>query len=97
MRIGIGPGGNPWGPGETSKTLVDLVVHRLRCLPTKSSLLEHKTDATDATDATEAAEVVSRTAARSPSPHAPGARMTVVKQTPSNYLDGTLSLDRFMD
>ena len=31
-----------------------------------------------------AAEVVSRTAPRTPIPHAPGARMTVVTLTPSN-------------
>ena len=35
---------------------------------------------------TGAAEVVSRTAARTPIPHAPGARMTVVTLTPSNYI-----------
>ena len=84
MRIAIGPWGTLGDLGRPWKTLGDLVVHRLRCLPTKSSLREHKTDAADATDATAAAEVVSRTAARSPPPHAPGARMTVVTQTPSN-------------
>ena len=42
-----------------------LNVHRLRCLCTESSLLEH---ATGAAGATGAAEVVSRTAARSPPP-----------------------------
>ena len=82
MRIAIGPWGNPGGPRETLEDPQgDLFVHRLRCLPTKSSLLEHKMEAADATEAT---EVVSRTAARSPPPHAPGARMTVVTRTPSN-------------
>ena len=40
--------------------------------------------AAGATGATGAAEMVARSAARSPSPHAPGARMTVVTLTPSN-------------
>ena len=38
-----------------------------------------------ATGAAGAGEVVARSAARSPSPHAPGARMTVVTQIPLNY------------
>ena len=53
MRIGIGPGGTLEDLGRHWKTLGDLGVHRLRCLLTKSSLQEHKTDATDATDAPE--------------------------------------------
>ena len=35
---------------------------------------------------TDSAEVVSGTAASAPPPHAPGVRIAVVKQTPSNYL-----------
>ena len=69
MRIAIGPWGTLGDLGRHWKTLGDLLVHRLRCLPTKSSLREHKTDAADAADATDAmdaAEVVSRTAARNP-------------------------------
>ena len=45
-----------------------LNVHRLRCLSTKSSLLEHATGATGAAGAAGTTEVVSRTAARSPPP-----------------------------
>ena len=36
------------------------------------------------------AEMVSGTAAQTPVPHAPGARMTVVTLTPSNYTDTQL-------
>ena len=59
--------------------LWDLNVHRLRCLSTKSGLLEH------AAGAVGAAEVVSKTAAQSPPPHAQGPRMTEATQTPSNH------------
>ena len=45
-----------------------------------------------ATGATGGGEVVARSAARSPRPHAPGARMTVVTQTPSNKSTGFLML-----
>ena len=38
----------------------------------------------------ESPEVVSGSAAQTPPPHAPGARMTWVKQTPSNYIMGPL-------
>ncbi len=72
--------GNPWlALGALASLWVplgsfwELNVHRLRCLSTKSSLLEHAT----------AAEVVSRTRLGAHLPHAPGARMTVVTQTPS--------------
>ena len=90
MRIAIGPWGNP---GEPRETLQD--PWGPRCSPfampaDKIKLREHRTDAADAadaTDATDAPEVVSRTAARSPPPHAPGARMTVVTQTPSIQLE----------
>ena len=41
---------------------------------------------TGATGATGAAEVVARPALGPPIPHAPGARMTAVTQTPSNYV-----------
>ena len=61
-----------------------LNVHRLRCLSTKSSLLEH---AAGAAGAAGAVEVVSRTRLGAHLPHAPGARMTVVTQTPSNHGD----------
>ncbi len=54
----VGSLGPPWAPPSNFK----LNVHRLRCLSTKSSLLEH------ATGAVGTSEVVSRTAARSPPP-----------------------------
>ena len=78
MRIAIGPWVNPGGPRETLED-----PGGPRCSPfampaDKIKPAEPKTDDTDAT------EVVSRTAAGSPPPHAPGPRMTVVTQTPSN-------------
>ena len=91
MRIGIGPRRNPGGPRETLED-----PQGPRCSPfamPADKIKPHKTDAadaadaadaTDAPDAPDAPEVVSRTAARSPPPHAPGARMTGVTQTPSN-------------
>ena len=42
--------------------------------------------AAGAAGAADSTEVVARSAARSPSPHAPGARMTVVTLTPSFFL-----------
>ena len=54
--------GCPWLPLGALGLLWELNVHRLRCLCTKSSLLEHAAGATGAT------EVVSRTAAQSPPP-----------------------------
>ncbi len=66
--------GSPWDPlgrlGPVPSNF-KLNVHRLRCLSTKSSLLEHATGAmgaTGATGTTGTGEVVSRTAARSPPP-----------------------------
>ena len=85
--LALGALGSLWVPLGSLGSLWELNVHRLRCLSTKSSLLEH---ATGATGTTGAAEVVSRTAARSPLPHAPGARMAVVTQTPLNYVFGCL-------
>ena len=41
---------------------------------------------TEAAGAAESAEVVAWPAARTPIPHAPGARMTVVTLTPSNQI-----------
>ena len=41
-------------------------------------------------EATGDPEVVARRAARTPLPHAPEVRMTVVKQTPSNNIDAQL-------
>ena len=58
------PVGSPGALGSLAR-FGKLNVHRLRCLRTKSSLLEH---AAGATGAAGAAEVVSRTAARSPPP-----------------------------
>ena len=74
LELPLAPFGPPWAPPSNFK----LNVHRLRCLSTKSSLLEH------AAGAAGAAEVVSRTRLGAHLPHAPGARMTVVTQTPSN-------------
>ena len=75
------PWGNPGGPGETLEDPQGPRCSPFAMLAYKIKPPEHKTDATDATDAP---EVVSRTAARSPPPHAPGARMMVVTQTPLN-------------
>ena len=77
--LALGALGSLWMPLGSMGSLWELNVHRLRCLSTKSSLLEH------AAGAAGAAEVVSRTRLGAHLPHAPGARMTVVTQTPSNY------------
>ncbi len=64
----FGSCGIPLGRLGLSPSNFKLNVHRLRCLSTKSSLLEHATGATGATGAMGTSEVVSRTAARSPPP-----------------------------
>ena len=60
--LALGALGSVWVPLGSVGSLWELNVHRLRCLSTKSSLLEHAAGATGAT------ETVSRTAARSPPP-----------------------------
>ena len=67
-----GPYGAPLGVKAGSGNLASSEVPRIVA---KSAFLEH---AAGATGATGEAEVVARTAARTPPPHAPGARMTVV-------------------
>ena len=74
-----------------------LNVHRLRCLCTKSSLLEHAAGATGATGATGTGEVVSRTAARSPPPTRAGGQddgsyTNSLKLLLGQLLDDSLSL-----
>ncbi len=59
------PFGPPWAPLGFPPSNLKLDVHRLRCLCTESSLLEH---AAGAAGATGAPEVVPRTAALSPPP-----------------------------
>ena len=61
----------------------DLVSYEVTCLSTKTRLLEH---ATGAAGATGAGEVGQELWLGAHLPHAPGARMTVVTQTPSNYI-----------
>ena len=73
----LGPIGPYWallGPGPGCWEVASSQVTRIAI---RSAFLELATGAT---------EVVSRTAARTPIPHAPGARMTAVTQTPSNPL-----------
>ena len=77
----MGPWGNPGGPRETLED-----PQGPRCSP--FAMPAHKIKPPGTQDGCHGChgcpEVVSRTAARSPPPHAPGARMTVVTQTTSN-------------
>ena len=66
--LALGALGSLWVPLGSVGSLWELNVHRLRCLSTKSSLLEHATGAMGAAGAAGAPEVVSRTAAWSPPP-----------------------------
>ena len=76
------PTGPTWDPTGSRARFGNLASSQVRCLRIRSAFLEFVAgDAGDAGDG----EVVSRRAARSPPPHAPGARMTVVTLTPSNY------------
>ena len=62
----------------------DLASSEVRSLSTTYAFLEHATGTGGTTGTTRTGELVSRTASRTPLPHAPGARITVVTLTPSN-------------
>ena len=60
---------------------------KVTTLSAKTTILEHSRGFRRIpSDSADPAEMVAFTAARTPLPHAPEARMTVVKQTPSNNL-----------
>ena len=71
------PTGPIWDPTGSRARFGELASSQVRCLRTRSAFSEL---------VTESAEVVAGPAARTPIPHAPGARMTVVTLTPSNYM-----------
>ena len=72
------PTGPSWDPTGSRARFGNLASSQVRCLRTRSAFLEL------VTGSGESGEVVAGPAARTPIPHAPGARMTVVTLTPSN-------------
>ena len=75
------PTGPSWDPTGSRARFGNLASSEVRSGRTRSAFWEHTTDTTGSG---ESAEVVAGPAARTPIPHAPGARMTVVTLTPSN-------------
>ena len=71
-------------PAHNTKVSLEVASSEVTRIAIRSAFLELAAGAAGATGATGATGVVSRTAARTPIPHAPGARMTVVTLTPSN-------------
>ena len=72
------PTGPIWDPTGSRARFGDLASSQVRCLRTRSAFSKL------VTESAESGEVVAGPAARTPIPHAPGARMTVVTLTPSN-------------
>ena len=77
--IPLAPLGPHWEPDRFGDRFGNLASSQVRCLRIRSAFLELTAGTAGVT------EVVARRAARSPPPHALGARMTVVTLTPSKY------------
>ena len=79
--IPLAPLGPHWEPDRFGDRFGNLASSQVRCLRIRSAFLELTTGNGGTTGD---GEMVARGAPRSPPPHAPGARMTVVTLTPSN-------------